>query len=216
VEPLAQLIANSSQDPLVLRSAAHALGNIYGNDDAGTKQRAAGAVGSLVRLISIVWSICSASIEEAAEGAGAVEALVQLATSHQPGGATSTAVGGSSPVQQPAVSALCSKRGCRHRRLRLCGTCMAVRYCGERCQRLHWPEHHQAAQPQGRLAYHRWRCWHRSLVQFLRAIPSATTLHQLPLPSHTDTRRLLSTTSVAHYPLARPASHPGLPQQPKK
>jgi hypothetical protein len=71
-----------------------------------------------------------------------VEALVQLATSHQPGGVTGTA-GGSSPAQQQpaAVCAMCSKAGCRHEKLQLCGACMAVRYCGQRCQRLHWPEH---------------------------------------------------------------------------
>jgi hypothetical protein len=55
-----------------------------------------------------------------------VEALVQLASS-----------------RQPAVCAVCSKPGCRHRKLRLCGACRAVRYCSERCQRLHWPEHHR-------------------------------------------------------------------------
>jgi hypothetical protein len=95
--------------------------------------------------VRAMWSICSsgsASIQEAAAGAGAVEALVQLATGHQPGGGATGTAGGSPHAQQPAVCAMCGKRGCRHWKLRLCGACRAVRYCGERCQRLHWPEHH--------------------------------------------------------------------------
>ncbi len=154
VEPLVQLIT-SSQDPDVLQSTAQALANICHGSNACIKQRAAGAVESLAQLISssqdagvrgeavrAMWSICSsdsARIQGAAASAGAVMALVQLAISHQPGGAAA----GSSPAQQPAVCAMCSKRGSAHKklRMRLCGACRAVRYCGERCQRLHWPEH---------------------------------------------------------------------------
>ena len=171
VEPLGRLIS-SSQDPGVLTNAAGALASICAGNDAGIKQQAAGAVEPLVQLIirssqdpdvrgdavRAMWSICSSSrssIQQAAAAAGVVEALVQLATSQQPGGSMTggTAAGGSSPALQRPVCARCGRSGCRHKRLRLCGACRAVRYCGERCQRLHWPEHCRtcagAAQQQG-------------------------------------------------------------------
>jgi hypothetical protein len=94
-----------------------------------------------------VWTICcsdNTSIQEAAaDAAGAVEALIELAISQQSGGGTSAAGGSSSAAQQPAVCAVCHKPGCRHKRLRLCGACRAVRYCSVCCQRLHWPEHYR-------------------------------------------------------------------------
>jgi vesicle coat complex subunit len=65
VEALVQLIS-SSQDPSVLQEAAGALANIYYEDSAAIKQRAADA--------------------------GAVEALVQLSSSSQDPGVLQSAV----------------------------------------------------------------------------------------------------------------------------
>jgi hypothetical protein len=50
-----------------------------------------------------------------------------------------------SPWQQaPRCCARCGKRAARGQRLRLCGGCRRVHYCGSDCQRAHWPDHWRA------------------------------------------------------------------------
>jgi hypothetical protein len=153
VEALVQLIiSSSSQDPSVLGNAVRVIWSICSSDNAVIKQRAdgVGAVEALVQLLACDRrhpDDVQAAVPEAqaslSSPAAAPSSITALPASSSGAPAQQHADGSGGQALPPAVCAVCSRRGSRQHKLRLCGCCRAVHYCGAGCQQAHWPEHYK-------------------------------------------------------------------------
>jgi hypothetical protein len=157
VEALVLLMKSSSQDPHVLGNAVRALWSICSSADADITQRdaGAGAVEALVQRAVYrsgqqpdIHAATPVPQQATSPAAGAPAASISTAApapASSSGGpapqpASASASGHGPP---PAVCAVCSRHGSCQRKLRLCGGCRAVRYCGAACQQAHWLEHYR-------------------------------------------------------------------------
>jgi hypothetical protein len=147
-EALVELMScSSSQDPGVPGMAVQAFRTICISYRADIRQRAAdaGAVEALVQRVCNTQHQpdIQASYDSTTgklSSCSSSRAMLHLSQSRQQQrrrACTAACQQGRGQALLPTVCAVCS----RQQKLRLCGSCRAVRYCDADCQRAHWPEH---------------------------------------------------------------------------